>query len=141
MNAMLTLSSRPRSSWRRAALALLAVPAILIGLIAMHLLASDALAPENHPMSVSVADGSALLVSQDETLAPQGCDEMCAPMDDMLGMACVLALLVSAVLLVLRVIFSRSHTVGSALRPRMARISALAPPPPPSLHVLSISRT
>lgn len=141
MNAMLTLSSRPRSSWRRVLIALLAVPAILIGLIAMHFLASETLAPESHSVSVSVADSQALLVTHNETPAPVGCSEVCAPTDDMLGMACVLALLVSAVLLVIHVLLFRYHTVVSVLRRIVARLSALAPPLPPSLHVLSISRT
>jgi len=141
MNAMLTLSSRPRSSWRRVVIALLAVPAILIGLLAMHFLASEALAPEAHSMSASAAESPMLAVAHNEAPAPEGCDEMCAPTHDMLGMACVLALLVSAVLIVFHVFLLRFRASGAVLRVMVARLSALAPPAPPSLHILSISRT
>ena len=141
MHAMLTLSSRPRSSWRRVVIALLAVPAILIGLLAMHFLASESLAPESHSMTASAADSPMVAVAHNEAPAPVGCDEMCAPTHDMLGMACVLALLVSADLIIFHVFLFRFRTLGAALRQIVARLSALAPPAPPSLHVLSISRT
>ena len=141
LTAMLTLSSRPRSSWRRVAISLLAVPAIFIGLLAMHFLASESLAPESHSMTASVADLPMLAVTHNEAPEPVGCDEMCAPTHDMLGMACLLALLVSAVLIIVHFFLYRFRALGAELRLVVARLSALAPPAPPSLHVLSISRT
>jgi len=141
MNAILTLSSRPRSSWRRVVIALLAVPAILIGLLAMHFLASESLAPEAHSMSASVAAPPIPGNTHHEAPAPEGCEEMCGPTHDMLGMACLLALLVSATLIIFHLFLFRFRGIAAALRVIVARLSALAPPSPPSLHVLSISRT
>lgn len=141
MNAILTLSSRPRSNWRRTMIALLAVPAILMGLLAMHFLASESLAPESHSMTASVAESPMIEDAHNEAPAPAGCDEMCAPTHDMLGMACVLALLVLAVLIIVHLFLYRFRALGAELRLIVARLSALAPPAPPSLHVLSISRT
>ena len=140
MNAITALSSRPRSSWRRVVIALLAVPAILIGLLAMHILASETLAPEAHSMSASVADYPTLVNMHNDEPAPEGCAETCGPTHDMLGMACLLALLISAILIVLRVFFFRFRAVTAVLHAIGARLSALAPLSSPSLHFLSISR-
>ena len=145
MNAMLTSSSRSRSGWRRYGFGLLAVPAILLGMISMHFLASESFSSDTHAVSVSAAAAAAAsvapVVPHVETLRFEGCTEMCGPVNDMLGMACVLALLVSAVLLVFHVFRFQFRTARAALLVNIARISALSLPAPPSLHVLSISRT
>jgi hypothetical protein len=141
MNAIMALSSRPHSSWRRVVIALFAVPAILIGLLAMHFLASESLAPEAHSMSASVADYPTLVNMHNDEPAPEGCAETCGPTHDMLGMACLLALLVSAILIIFRVFFFRFRAAAVVLQAIGARLSALTPLSPPSLHILSISRT
>ena len=141
MSTMLTLSSRPRSSWRRGVIAVLAVPAILIGLLAMHFLASETMTPASHLMTVSAADSPMIADAQDGAPVTPECGPTCGPAHDMLAMACVLALLVSIVLIMLPVFLSRIHSIGAAVQVIQARLSALAPPFPPSLYALSISRT
>lgn len=141
MNAILVPSSRRRFNWRRVLIALFGVPALLVGLLAMHFLASDISSPEVHSMGAPVSDSPQLVVAHDEAPALTSCGEMCGPTHDMLGMACVLALLVSAILLTLTILALQFPTLRDATRVIVAHLSALAPPPSPSLHVLSISRT
>jgi hypothetical protein len=59
----------------------------------------------------------------------------------MLGMICVLALLVTVVLLSLHLTLIRWEELRRIVPELVAKAAALTPPPPPSLHVLSISRT
>ena len=142
MNAMVTLSAQPNPGWRRYAIALLAVPAILVGLLAMHFLASESHSPGAHSVSMSAADSVAPAVAHDDMPTPAVAhDPMPAPTDEMLGMACVLALLVSAVLLVLHVFRVQYRAARASLWAHLTRPFALPAPAPPSLHVLCISRT
>ncbi len=149
------LPARLRNSrGRRLAIALFAVPAILVGLLAMHVLItggmSDAGAspasPNHHASEAAiVASGDAGMAmgdpSPDAPAPAEGCGGLCGPGHDMLGMICVLALLVTVVLLSLHLILIRWEAVQRVVAALVAKAAALAPPAPPSLHVLSISRT
>lgn len=153
MSGNSVLSRLRRSRWRRLAIALFAVPAILIGLLAMHVLTSDGMTESAavHPMSSGHTTDTALVHGADEAMvssmspglpAPaEGCGGLCGPGHDMLGMICVLALLVTVVLLSLHLILIRWEEVRHIVSTLAAKAAALAPPAPPSLHVLSISRT
>jgi len=59
----------------------------------------------------------------------------------MLGILCVLALLAGVILFALHPALTGWPTLTRILRPLRLTVAALAPPNPPSLHVLSISRT
>ena len=59
----------------------------------------------------------------------------------MLGTACILALLLTALLLTVHLTVLRWGFPRAVANAIMARVAALAPPHPPSLLVLSISRT
>lgn len=148
-----TLLTRLRSSrWRRLAIALFAVPAILIGLLAMHVLTNDGMTDSSasHATSSHATD-SALAHSEEPAVAAamnpgawvpdEDCGGLCGPGHDMLSMICVLALLVTIVLLTLHLVLSRWEELRRVLLALIAKAVALAPPTPPSLYVLSISRT
>jgi hypothetical protein len=65
----------------------------------------------------------------------------CAPTYEVVAMACVLALLVTVVLLTAHMIVTSRTFLRQILVALAAKAAALAPPAPPSLYVLSISRT
>lgn len=144
------LLTRLRSSrWRRLAIALLAVPAILVGLLAMHVLATGGMGSSGaaHPAG---GHGSAVALvheAHDASANPsmpapaEDCGGLCGPSHDMLGMICVLALLVTMVLLTFQLILIRWEQLRSVGAAILAMAASLASPAPPSLHVLSISRT
>ncbi len=145
MRGLSQSDAAPLSLWKRLAVVLLAVPAILIGLLAMHVLttgvahASDVHGSTTHA-SIAVTGSEA----DNLTAAPHAetdCDAGCVPQHDMLGMACILALLMTALVLAVRLTLLRWGTVGALASTVMARLANLAPPQPPSLLVLSISRT
>lgn len=130
----------------RLALALLAVPAILIGLLAMHVLTTGNMADTaDHHSSVSLAaaavDEMAMAPSSESGSLADDCGGVCMPAHDMLGMMCVLALLAGVILFALQLALTGWPTLMRILRPLRLTVAALAPPNPPSLHVLSISRT
>ena len=134
---------------KRLAIVLLIVPAILAGLLAMHVLttanvshASPASASQtdNHaatPAHQSAPTGTLVAHHHEAT----GCEGTCPPEHDMLGMACILALLMTALLLLVHLTLLRWVSPRNLTNSIMARIAALAPPQPPSLLFLSISRT
>jgi hypothetical protein len=135
-----SLTSSGLARW---AFALLAVPAILVGILAMHFLAGlPNGGGQAHAMSASAPAVAEHMSTEAVPPVSDSCSAQCGPAHEMTAMACLLlALLVAAVLL--------AGAMGStgALSPRMllARVGAatggLAPPRPPSLLVLSISRT
>lgn len=135
----------PPPVWKRLAVVLLAVPAILVGLLAMHVPTTGvAPSPDAHGSTTQAAivvNGSAA----DNLAAPAqtetDCEPACVPEHDLLGMACILALLMTALLLTVRLTLLRWVPVGALASTVMARLANLAPPQPPSLLVLSISRT
>ena len=69
------------------------------------------------------------------------CGGLCGATHDMLGMICVLALLVTLVLIALRLVLIRWEDLRRVIGELAAKAAAVAPPTPPSLLVLSISRT
>jgi len=145
MRALSAFSAAPLSAWKRLAIVLLAVPAILVGLLAMHVLTTGAAhAPDAHGSAghVSVAvDESATDILTTHSEGTADCDGLCGTEHDMLGMACILALLITALLLIIHLTvltWGSRRPIASAL---IARVAALAPPLPPSLLELSISRT
>ncbi|CAN5457285.1 hypothetical protein BH10ACT6_BH10ACT6_07510 [soil metagenome] len=126
---------------RRLLVALVAVPAILVGLLAMHFLAgADEVRPSTMAMSAGI-ENSAVTLTADPSDAD--CGFACVTSSNMtMSMACVLALLVTIVVLTVRTSFTHrdpelTQRLVSLWR---ARIASLPPPVPPSLHVLSISR-
>lgn len=136
-----------RSAIRRALMLLTFVGAILVGLLAMHTFSSDSGGHMNSAVAMST-DMSTHAIN-DLTAAPAqvmtatDCDGMCDPAHMMTDMACVLALLVTV--LVLAITASRRwSTFLASLRGRWLTIVATAVaamPPPPDLNALSISRT
>ncbi|MGV3714040.1 DUF6153 family protein [Pseudolysinimonas sp.] len=150
------LLARLRSSrWRRLAFALIAVPAIVVGLLAMHVLAASGMgsAGASYPVSEHTSDvvpmhEAPLVQGAQEAAANPGvpapaedCGGMCGPSRDMIGMICVLALLVTMVLLTVHLTLIRWERLRRAGTALVAQATSLSPPTPPSLHVLSISRT
>lgn len=146
MRALPAPSASLLSGWKRLAIVLLAVPAILVGLLAMHVLttgpshAADAHGSIGHASMAADESVSAhtLTAHSHETT---DCDSVCGADHDMLGMACILALLMTALIVTVRLTLLRWSSPPPIASTIMARISALAPPQPPSLLVLSISRT
>ena len=132
--------------WKRLAIMLLAVPAILVGLIAMHVLTTGTShTPDSHGSTVQVSMGVAELAPTsdltDHAHPPADCGGTCGSEHDMLGMACILALLMTALLLIVHLTLVKCGSLRSAASTIKACVAALAPPRPPSLFVLSISRT
>lgn len=140
---MRTFGDRDRA--RRQLVALVAVPAILVGLLAMHFLAgSDEVRASTMAMSANT-DASTTAVTQvalEADCAPACLTSSSMTMSMTMTMACVLALL--ATIVILTVITSVARR-DPELTLRLVslwrgRIASLPPPAPPSLHVLSISR-
>lgn len=132
--------------WKRLAIMLVAVPAILVGLLAMHVLTTGTShTPDSHGSAAhvsTVVDESAPASDlTDHSHQPADCGGSCGTEHDMLGMACILALLMTALLLIVHLTLLRWGSLRSAASTIRACIAALAPPRPPSLFVLSISRT
>lgn len=131
--------------------ALLAIPTIVVGLLAMHLLTTATMAESgtpamatHHVSDIAVGPSAAEMVADVNPDAPgpaEDCGWGCGPGHNMLEMICGLALLVTAVLLMLRLTFAHRAHVRRSISALVANAAALAPPPPPSLLVLSISRT
>lgn len=138
-----------RSPGQRLVIALFAVPAILIGLLAMHVLTADGMSdtsasvvmPTHHMGTAPTDMEQAIPVSPAMPALPEGCGGPCGPDHDMLGMICVLALLVTVVLLTLHLVMIRWEELRRVITTLAAKAATLAPPTPPSLHVLSISQT
>jgi hypothetical protein len=137
------------SRWRRLALTAFAVPAILIGLLTMHTMATTG-GTGAHTAAVTAVHGSEVHgsgvadppgMSTGMLLPVDDCGGPCGLSHDAIGMICVLALLGTVVLVSLFFIRVRWEELRRAFPPLVARAASPAPPAPPSLHVLSISRT
>lgn len=122
----------------RSVLLLIALTAALIvGLLAMHALATPAAHAEPAAAAVSVEASAAH--GHDAPTTDDGCPD-CGEHEAMLAMACVLALLVVSLLLLLpRASVTWVVPFGRAGPPAVAGRVALSRPP--SLLVLCISRT
>lgn len=140
------------SRWRRLAIVLVAVPAILICLLATHVLITGGMtelgtspAMSAHATATALVHGAhegvASAMSPGMAAPAEGCVGPCGPSHDALGMICVLALLVTVVLLSLHLTPIRWEELRRIVPALAARAAGLALPAPPSLHVLSISRT
>ena len=116
---------------KRLLIALFAVPAILIGLLAMHVVTT-----------ASVSETAPAHSMSDSMPSPADhCEGSCAPSHEILGMICVLALLAAMVVLTVRPIRLRWDETARFIVNCGVRAVSLAPAHPPSLHLLSISRT
>ena len=113
------------------------VGGVLIGLLAMHTISS---ASGEHMATASTMSAD-MSHPDSHADAPAECGGMCDPSHIMANMACVLALLFSALAITAS---RRWSTSSTALRGRWLAILAVAVevmPPPPDLNALSISRT
>ena len=125
--------------------ALMAIAAIVFGILAMHFLAG--LSPSGQ--QAHVVAGSTATVSTTHTMsdtatkpAENQCGVQCSPPHQMAEMACVLLVLFASIMLIVGSRESRSWLWPRYPLPRIGLASsALAPPRPPSLILLSISRT
>lgn len=159
MTGPVAIGPRRTGGWPRIAIALLGVPVILLGLLAMHILVgtnldagngsgvANAMSPATRTLDAQAIEQSFLALGAVDFGAAalptpaQNCDGTCGPSRDMINMTCVVGLLVAIVLLTLQLVLSRWESLRPVLRVLAAKAAALAPPAPPSLHVLSISRT
>jgi len=148
--AGIVLFARLRSSrGRRVMIALFAVPAILVGLLAMHVLTTTGMsnsptssgAMAAHHLTTGTLTDESVATSPGMPVPTEDCGGLCGPSHDMLGMICVLALLAAVILLSLHLVLIRWEQLRRFVHALPAKAAALAPPAPPSLHILSISRT
>ena len=128
------------TNWRRLALALFAVPALLLGFIAMHAVSSETAPSADAHLVVEALVAVPLTDSAGTDSAVQGsCDQQCGVLHDITTVACAFALVATALFLV-PVLASR---YGFVLQ-RLSRPNVLAyidfPARQPSLKLLSISR-
>lgn len=150
MRALREVLHPQRALWRKLLLGLAAVATIVAGLLAMH-----SLNLPSHHNEVVVAQPGVAVVAQPGTvdephhtasaiasLAADDtgtCDGACG-MNSMLG-ACIFALLAAGALLAGAATLSRTSAIHLVLARSIAAVTSVAPPTPPSLHALSISRT
>jgi quinol-cytochrome oxidoreductase complex cytochrome b subunit len=128
------------------ALALLAVPAILIGLLAMHFVTTGNMSeanPSQSSVSMAAPASSDLTMGASSPTSTIVHDFVGAsmPSHDMLGVMCILALVAGVIFLGMPLLGSGWAHLRRILTAVQLTAGALAPPTPPSLHVLSISRT
>ncbi|WP_152030945.1 DUF6153 family protein [Agromyces aureus] len=133
----------------------LAVPSVLIGLLAMHVLSGAASQPSaatHHTIAVVAAsdeshhEGATNAASHDPSASASAttsaaCGPACEQEHGMLTMACLLALLVAALTLLAAAQVHRGAWMLRPIRFLGVFLSAPAQPSPPSLIALSISRT
>jgi hypothetical protein len=137
-----TLFSGVRSApWRRILVAVIAVPIILVGILAMHVVvaAGDQAGPHSTiSMTTEVFAGAS--EGTPPAAGAVSCHQFCGSPQDMNAMACILAILLS--LLALAVIARLYGWLAlRSLFPRALSAPLSWPiPRPPSLTVLSISR-
>lgn len=138
---------RPRRTlWRTLIFSLAAIGAILVGLIAMHSFTFEgghsghaAASAVTESLDHHVTASAAETTMADQTAGPAGCDGECE--HSMTVMACILALMVTLIVLGASRATLISAGIRRVLSPVLELKATLAPAVPPSLHVLSISRT
>ena len=156
---MKTARTRPpmRSGLPRLLLLIPIALALIAGLLTMHTLSganaslpagTSAVSPQMQVMGANTGVGHAMTSTWHATVDAQchgECsDPMGMPEHSMLMMVCVLALLTAALVLLAPALLTRLEEVLARARQSGVRVDAravLARPRPPSLIVLSISRT
>lgn len=133
MNRIFVFRANRNTRTRRIVITLIAVPAILLGLLLMHVLSAD-----GPTTGIGVGGSTSAMVIADLS-ADTDCDGPCAPTHSMAESACILALLVSLTLLTAPVLVRRWLVLASPMR--FALFDTRAPSAPLTLHELSISRT
>jgi hypothetical protein len=114
-------------------LALVGIPALLVGLMAMHILSPESeAAPRSHVVVQA-------LTASTEASPAASCDPACATVHDVITFACILALGLVLFLLVPLTASRFGPVVRRLLRAYPAR--SQLPHTPLSLELLSISRT
>jgi hypothetical protein len=130
-------------SMARTLLLLIAVTgAVIVGLLAMHSLNTHTASDTGHQSTVTAAASAG---ADGHHAAPTATDEQCADCgsshSDMLAMACVLALLVTLLLLARTRAALHWQSTSPDLRPVGTSSADQSPSRPPSLSTLCISRT
>jgi phosphate/sulfate permease len=144
---MTTVTSRaPLRVWRRVVIGLVGVAAVLVCLLAMNHGAGDIASGSGKVAAVQTAQTPEQIMTSTldrgaNPLSSEPCGVACAPTYEVVAMACVLALLVTVVLLTAHMIVTSKTFLRQILVALAAKAAAMAPPGPPSLYVLSISRT
>lgn len=141
MNSATLFSFMRSNRLRRILVAVIAVPMILVGLLAMHVVAAagDQAGPHS-TMSMTTESFAGVSEGTPNAAVVDSCDEFCGSTHDMGAMACILAILLT--LLAVAVIARLYGRLGlRSLFPRALSAALSWPlPRPPSLTVLSISR-
>jgi len=144
----LSLSSRAGLSWKRMLVVLIAIPAVIVALLAMHLLLSGSPTPDAHAATESgslfgsaAAESPLVAVFQGDATAQENCVDPCSPPHDERVMACVLALLGSAFLILFYCSRFEVRARSAAVRLFYHHVFGAVSAHRPSLHMLSISRT
>ena len=140
----LTPRAHPRV-WRRLVTGLLGVAAILVCLLAMnHGSVSEVSGSGTTAAAAQGAQSAEQVVpALDRDVTPpagERCGVACAPHQAVTA-ACILLLLVTMLVLAASLNLTRRTLLRQVLGALAARATALAPPAPPSLYLLSISRT
>jgi hypothetical protein len=141
------LSARRQLPWLRLLLALTAVPALLTGLLAMHVLsgsAGEADVAGHHAVAFAQAADvhtDAAGTDHHDPSTAGVCGPDCEREHQMSAAACILAILVAAFALAIRTGWFRMGWLFRPVRSLSLLTRTPAEPTPPSLVVLSISRT
>jgi phosphate/sulfate permease len=145
---MTSVTSRaPHRAWRRLVIGLLGVAALLVCLLAMNHGAGDiASGPGKVAAAVQTAQSPEQVMTSAlnrgaTPLSSERCGVACAPQHEVVAVACMLVLLATAILFAADLILTRRIFLRQILLALAAKVATLAPPAPPSLYVLSISRT
>lgn len=142
---MVSVTARPHA-WRRMTLALVGVAAILVCLLAMS---HGTVTPAGGSPGAKAAPTSTAFAEQLLPTADPGgaaptaeqCGATCLPADGMVATACILVLLAAVAVAAVDLLATRWSSVRGFLVALTAHAGALVPPAPPSLHILSVSRT
>jgi len=150
MRALRDVLHPQRARWRNLYLGLAAVATVVAGLLAMHSLniashhtevavAHHSDAPVGQPGAIDEHHRADPATASSTPFEIETCRGACG-MDSVLG-ACILALLAASALLARTAALSRTSAIHLILARSIAAVASGAAPAPPSLLVLSISRT